>query len=72
MSTESLPGDRFISNYLYPLFGANNDTEMISQMVWISFLYTLSTVITMIVLPAPYGNYIQYILIVLLEIKKNS
>jgi 3-oxo-5-alpha-steroid 4-dehydrogenase 1 len=61
MSSKTLPGDRFISNYLHPLFGANNDTEMISQMVWISSLYTLSTTITMLVLPAPYGNYIYNI-----------
>ena len=56
MSSKTLPGDEFISNYLHPIFGAANDSEMFSQMIWISFFYTLSVIATMMVLPAPYGN----------------
>ncbi len=59
MSSKTLAGDKFIVDYLYPLFGAKNDSEMFSQMVWISFLYTLSVIFTMYILPAPYGNSIE-------------
>lgn len=48
-------GDQFISNYLYPLFNSKNDSEMQAQMLWISFFYTLSVIISMAIFPAPYG-----------------
>ncbi|EFX82925.1 hypothetical protein DAPPUDRAFT_315933 [Daphnia pulex] len=57
MSSKTLAADKFIVDYLHPLFGAKNDSEMFSQMVWISFLYTLSVIFTMYILPAPYGRY---------------
>ncbi len=50
-------GDHFITSYLHPLFGANNDSEMFSQMVWISFFYTLSVAVSMALFPAPYGKF---------------
>jgi len=50
-------GDQLITSYLHPLFGANNDSEMFSQMVWISFFYTLSVAFSMALFPAPYGKY---------------
>ena len=48
-------GDQFITTYLHPLFGAENDSKMFSQMVWISFFYTLSVAVSMAIFPAPYG-----------------
>jgi hypothetical protein len=50
-------GDDFTTSYLHPLFGANNDSEMFSQMVWISFFYTLSVAVSMALFPAPYGKF---------------
>jgi len=49
-------GDEFIVNYIQPLFGAKNDSGMFDQMVWISFLYTLTVTCSMALFPAPYGE----------------
>jgi hypothetical protein len=59
MSSKTLAADKFIVDYLHPLFRAKNDSEMFSQMVWISFLYTLSVIFAMYILPAPYGKCID-------------
>ena len=59
-----LVGDLFISRYIYPLFSAKNDAEMLSQMVWIGIFYTLTVIVSMLVLPAPYGNkYCDFLMI---------
>lgn len=52
-------GDKFITDYLHPIFSAKNDSEMFTQMVWISFFYTLSVIISMAVFPAPYGKIVS-------------
>ncbi|KAI9556417.1 hypothetical protein GHT06_016205 [Daphnia sinensis] len=57
MATETHSGDKFIRDYLHPLFRTNNDSEMLTRMVWIFLFYTLSVVVIMFVLPAPYGRY---------------
>lgn len=49
-------GDAFIENYLHPLFNAENDSQMFTQMLWISFFYTLSVIFSMALFPAPYGK----------------
>lgn len=51
-----LIGDSFIEKYLHPLFSAENDSQMFTQMLWISFFYTLSVILSMAVFPAPYGE----------------
>ena len=50
-------GERLINNYLHPFFSAKNDSEMFTQMVWISFFYTLSVAFSMALFPAPYGKH---------------
>ncbi|KZS20825.1 Uncharacterized protein APZ42_012481 [Daphnia magna] len=57
MAIETYSGDKFIIDYIHPLFRTSNDSEMLTNMVWIFFFYTLSVVATMAVLPAPYGRY---------------
>ncbi|KZS20821.1 Uncharacterized protein APZ42_012479 [Daphnia magna] len=58
MSSKLQPlGNHFINGYLHPLFGASNDSEMFTQMVWISFFYILSVAASMAMFPAPYGRY---------------
>ena len=61
-------GDQFITTYLHPLFGAENDSKMFSQMVWISFFYTLSVAVSMAIFPAPYGK--RYLCLSILNIIK--
>lgn len=55
MTSAKYAGDEFISRYIYPLLSAKDDTEMLTQMVWIGFFYTLSVIFSMLVFPAPYG-----------------
>lgn len=57
MSGKTLLGDWFITDYVHPFFNAKNDAEMFTQMVWISFFYTLSVVFSMALFPAPYGKH---------------
>lgn len=56
MAATPSAGDSFIQNVLHPLFSSKNDSEMFTQMVWISFFYTLSVIISMAIFPAPYGT----------------
>lgn len=63
MSSKLQPlGNHFINGYLHPLFGASNDSEMFTQMVWISFFYILSVAASMAMFPAPYGNKMLFML----------
>jgi len=57
MQNNPKAGDEFIINHVHQLFRAKNDSEMFSQMVWISFLYTLTVLVSMLFFPAPYGRY---------------
>lgn len=54
---QKLVGDFFIETYLHPLFSAENDSQMFTQMLWISFFYTLSVIFSMALFPAPYGKF---------------
>ena len=56
MQNNPKAGDEFIINHVHQLFRAKNDSEMFSQMVWISFLYTLTVLVSMLFFPAPYGE----------------
>ena len=50
-------GDRFIVDYIFPIFSARNASDMFHQMIWISIFYTLSVLVSMLLFPAPYGRY---------------
>jgi len=62
MTQSIMPGDQFITNYIYPLFSSSSDAEMLTQMVWISFFYTLSVIVSMAIFPAPYGKFNFFVL----------
>jgi len=54
-------GDHFIYRYIYPLFNAKNETEVLTRMVWISFFYTKSVILIMLIIPAPYDSLLLYL-----------
>ena len=69
MSAVKYVGDEFISQYIYPFFSAKDDAEMLTQMVWIGFFYTLSVIFSMLVFPAPYGMLYNLLPIILSVLK---
>ena len=48
-------------HYICPLFNAKNENEVLTRIVWISFFYTISVILIMLIIPAPYGSLLLYL-----------